>query len=250
MRSNGDRWSLELQMEGRRVMRLLLIEDDLDALRTLTTFLRESNYSVDTADNGEDGLLQGLSWDYNVILLNSMLPKRNGWSVLEELRQKHRTIPVLMFTTGENAFVRVHGVDHTADDYLAKPFQLSELLVRIENLIRKAAERAEPVIKIGRVTIDRTSRIVMVEGSPIVLTAKEYTLLEFLTVHRGELITRSRIYHHMFDEVDPALSNLLDVYVSNIRRKVDRELITTRRGIGYIIEAKQESVPSFEQQLR
>ncbi len=231
-------------------MRLLLVEDDLEALRTLATFLRENKYSVDTADNGEDGLLQGLSWDYDVILLNSMLPKRNGWSVLEELRLKNRTNPVLMFTTVENAFARLHGVDHTADDYLAKPFQLSELLVRIQNLIRKAAERTEPVIQIGRVVIDRSSSIVTVEGSPIVLTAKEYTLLEFLAVHRGELITRSRIYHHLFDEVDPALSNLLDVYISNIRRKVDRELITTRRGIGYIVEAKQESIPSFEQQHR
>jgi len=231
-------------------MRLLLVEDDLDALRMIAMFLREHKYSVDTSDNGEDGLLQGLSWDYDVILLNSMLPKRNGWSVLEELRLKNKTNPVLMFTTGENAFPRLHGVDHIADDYLAKPFQLSELLARIQNLIRKAAERSEPVIQIGRVLINRSSRIVTVEGSPVELTAKEYTLLEFLAVHRGELITRTRIYHHLFDEVDSALSNLLDVYVSNIRRKVDRELITTRRGIGYVVEARQESTPSFNQEDR
>lgn len=217
-------------------MRVLVVEDEPDVLRAVTVFLREEGYYVDTAENGEDGLFKGVTWDYDVILLDVMLPQRDGWSVLSELRRQKKSTPVLMLTARDAVKDRVRGLDTGADDYLVKPFELSELVARVRALIRRSAGKSEPVIEIGNVSIDTTSRTVSVDGASVSLTAKEYCLLEFLAVHRGELVTRTRIYDHLFDECDSSLSNLVDVYVSNIRRKVGRELITTRRGMGYIIE--------------
>jgi two-component system OmpR family response regulator len=217
-------------------MRILVVEDEPDVNRAVSTFLRESGYSVDTADNGEDGLYKAVTWEYDVILLDVMLPRRDGWSVLEEVRRHKKTSPVLMLTARDAIKDRVRGLDSGADDYLIKPFELSELAARVRALIRRSAGNAEPSIEIGNVKIDTTSRTVTVDGNAVALTAKEYSLLEFLAVHRGELVTRTKIYDHLFDEYDASLSNLVDVYVSNIRRKVGRDLITTRRGMGYIIE--------------
>lgn len=217
-------------------MRVLVIEDEPDVMRAVAMYLREAGYSVDTADNGEDGLFKGVTWEYDAVLLDVMLPKRDGWSVLEELRRHHKKTPVLMLTARDAVKDRVRGLDTGADDYLIKPFELSELLARLRALIRRSAGKADSVIEIGNVTIDTTSRTVAVEGNNVALTAKEYCLLEFLAIHRGELVTRTKIYDHLFDEYDSSLSNLVDVYVSNIRRKVGRDLITTRRGMGYIIE--------------
>lgn len=218
------------------MMRLLVVEDEPDVLRAVTTFLREEGYYVDTADNGEDGLYKGVTWEYDAILLDVMLPKRDGWSVLTELRRQKKTTPVLMLTARDAVKDRVRGLDTGADDYLVKPFELSELVARVRALIRRSAGQAEALIEIGNVSIDTASRTVTVDGNAVGLTAKEYCLLEFLAVHRGELVTRTKIYDHLFDECDSSLSNLVDVYVSNIRRKVGRELITTRRGMGYIVE--------------
>jgi two-component system OmpR family response regulator len=217
-------------------MRVLVVEDEPDVMRAVAMYLREAGYSVDTADNGEDGLFKGVTWDYDVILLDVMLPKRDGWSVLEEVRRHQKKTPVLMLTARDAVKDRVRGLDTGADDYLVKPFELSELLARVRALIRRSAGKAQAVIEIGSVKIDTTSRTVAVDGHQVALTAKEYCLLEFLAIHRGELVTRTKIYDHLFDEYDSSLSNLVDVYVSNIRRKVGRELITTRRGMGYIIE--------------
>ena len=218
-------------------MRVLVVEDEPDVLRAVAMFLRESGYSVDTAANGEDGLFKAVTWEYDVVLLDVMLPRRDGWSVLEELRRKNKATPVLMLTARDAIKDRVRGLDTGADDYLVKPFELSELVARVRALIRRSAGVAQPLIEIGNVSINTTSRMVSVDGVSIALTAKEYCLLEFLAVHRGELVTRTKIYDHLFDEYDASLSNLVDVYVSNIRRKVGRELITTRRGMGYIIES-------------
>ena len=217
-------------------MRVLVVEDDPDVLRAVAMFLREEGYYVDTADNGDDALHKGTSWEYDVIILDVMLPRRDGWSVLSELRRMKKSTPVLMLTARDAVKDRVRGLDTGADDYLIKPFELSELVARVRALIRRSAGKSQSVIDIGNVSIDTTSRTVSVEGSSVALTAKEYCLLEFLAIHRGELVTRTKIYDHLFDECDSSLSNLVDVYVSNIRRKVGRELITTRRGMGYIIE--------------
>ena len=165
-----------------------------------------------------------------------MLPQRDGWSVLAEMRRQKKLTPVMMLTARDAVKDRVRGLDTGADDYLVKPFELSELVARVRALIRRSAGKAEAIIAIGPIAIDTTSRTVTVDGKQVALTAKEYCLLEFLAVHRGELVTRTKIYDHLFDECDSSLSNLVDVYVSNIRRKVGRDLITTRRGMGYIIE--------------
>ena len=217
-------------------MRLLVVEDEPDVARAIAIFLREEGYSVDMAEDGEEGLFKGVTWEYDAILLDVMLPRRDGWSVLSEIRRKKINTPVLMLTARDAVRDRVRGLDSGADDYLVKPFELSELVARVRALIRRSAGKAQPLIEVGNVAINTTSRTVAVDGNNVALTAKEYCLLEFLAIHRGELVTRTKIYDHLFDEYDASLSNLVDVYVSNIRRKVGRELITTRRGLGYIIE--------------
>ena len=206
-------------------MRLLVVEDDPDVLRATAMFLREEGYYVDTADNGEDGLYKAITWEYDAILLDVMLPQRDGWSVLAEMRRQKKLTPVMMLTARDAVKDRVRGLDTGADDYLVKPFELSELVARVRALIRRSAGKAEAIIAIGPIAIDTTSRTVTVDGKQVALTAKEYCLLEFLAVHRGELVTRTKIYDHLFDECDSSLSNLVDVYVSNIRRKVGRDLI-------------------------
>lgn len=216
-------------------MRILVIEDEPDMQQVIAASLREEDYAVDTADDGEDGLFKARAWEYDAIVLDVMLPRLDGWTVLKRLRIEKRT-PVLMLTARDAVNDRVKGLDSGADDYLTKPFELSELLARVRALIRRAAGQPRPVIEIGDISIDTGSRSVSAGGTAVSLTAKEYTLLEFLARNRGNLVTRTMIYEHLFDEHDETLSNLVDVYISNIRRKVGRDFITTRRGQGYIID--------------
>lgn len=216
-------------------MRILVIEDEPDMQQVIAASLREENYAVDTADDGEDGLFKARAWDYDAIVLDVMLPRMDGWAVLRRLRVEKAT-PVLMLTARDGVADRVKGLDAGADDYLTKPFELTELQARLRALIRRAAGQPRPVIEIGDILIDTGSRVVTSGGTAVSLTAKEYTLLEFLARNRGNLVTRTMIYEHLFDEHDETLSNLVDVYISNIRRKVGRDFITTRRGQGYIID--------------
>ena len=190
---------------------------------------------MDTADDGEEGLYKAQAWDYDAIVLDVMLPKRDGWSLLSKLRETKAT-PVLMLTARDAVPDRVKGLDLGADDYLVKPFELSELIARLRALIRRSKGQARPVLDIGDVRIDTASKTVTVRGTPAALTAKEYSLLEMLALDRGTLVTRTMIYDHLFDENDDSLSNLVDVYISNLRRKLGHELITTRRGHGYLID--------------
>ncbi|MGE0609472.1 MAG: winged helix-turn-helix domain-containing protein, partial [Pirellulales bacterium] len=168
------------------------------------------------------------------IILDVMLPKVDGWKLLATLR-KSKPTPVLMLTARDAVADRVRGLDNGADDYLVKPFVLSELAARVRALIRRAAGNAQSVIDLGEVRIETASRTVLRGDEEVELTAKEYALVEYLAMHRGTLVTRTMIYDHIFDERDDSLSNLVDVYVSNIRRKLGHELITTRRGQGYLI---------------
>lgn len=216
-------------------MRVLIVEDEPDLQRVVATALREEDYAVDTADDGEEGLYKAQAWDYDAIVLDVMLPKRDGWSLLSKLRETKAT-PVLMLTARDAVPDRVKGLDLGADDYLVKPFELSELIARLRALIRRSKGQARPVLDIGDVRIDTASKTVTVRGTPTALTAKEYSLLEMLALDRGTLVTRTMIYDHLFDENDDSLSNLVDVYISNLRRKLGHELITTRRGHGYLID--------------
>ena len=217
-----------------QTMRVLVIEDEPDVSHAVATFLREEGYSVDSARDGEEGLYKATVWNYDAILLDVMLPKIDGWKVLSEVRRTKKT-PVLMLTARDAVPDRVRGLNAGADDYLIKPFELAELSARVKALIRRAAGQPCPIMKIGQVEINTTTRTVSRDGIATALTAKEYALLEFLALHRGELVTRTAIYDHLFDETDDTLSNLLDVYVSNLRRKLGHDLIETRRGQGYMI---------------
>lgn len=216
-------------------MRILIVEDELDLQRGLARALRDEGYAVDTADNGEDGLFNAESNDYDAIVLDVMMPKLDGWAVLTRLRKTKQT-PVLMLTARDQSRDRVRGLDTGADDYLVKPFDLPELLARLRALIRRSAGKTTSRIEIGEVAIDTAARIVSFRGKPVELTAREYALVEFMALHRGEVVTRTQLYEHLFDENDDSFSNLLDVHVSNVRKKLGAEFITTRRGHGYCIE--------------
>ena len=165
-----------------------------------------------------------------------MLPEMDGWEILSRLRKVKRT-PVLILTARDSVKDRVRGLDNGADDYLVKPFDLDELLARLRALIRRSARQAQAVVTLGDVVIDTAARTVMNRGTSVPLTPREYALVEFLVMHSGEVVTRTMLYDHLFDENDSSLSNLLDVHVSNIRKKLGREFILTRRGHGYCVES-------------
>ena len=216
-------------------MRLLVVEDDPLLLRSLAATLRDENFAVDTAPDGEEGLYRALETDYDAVVLDVMMPKLDGWQVLAALRQRKKT-PVLLLTARDTVPDRVRGLDGGADDYLTKPFDTDELLARLRALIRRAHAAPSPQLALGDVTIDQAARSVRVRDAEVTLTAREYALLEFLALHRGEVVTRTALYEHLFDEDDSTLSNLLDVHVSNLRKKLGADLIKTRRGHGYLIE--------------
>ena len=216
-------------------MRLLVVEDEPRLLRSLAKALREEGYAVDTAEAGDDGLYKAESYNYDAIILDIMLPRLDGWEILERLRKQKQT-PVLMLTARDGSKDRVRGLDTGADDYLVKPFDLPELLARLRALIRRAAGQSKPGIDLGEVRIETRARTVTRAGEAVSLTAREYAILEYLALHRGEVVTRTELYEHLFDESDDTLSNLVDVHVFSIRKKLGHNLIATRRGQGYCIE--------------
>jgi two-component system, OmpR family, response regulator len=223
------------QSAATTAVRILVVEDEPDLLRGLARALREEGYAVDTSEDGEEGLYKAANWDYDAIVLDIMLPRLSGWEVLTRLRATKRT-PVLMLTARDAGPDRVRGLNTGADDYVVKPFDLPELLARLRALIRRSAGQASSVLQVGAVTIDTAARSVSRGGEAVSLTAREYALLEFLALHRGEVVTRTTLYEHLFDEDDSTLSNLLDVHVSNLRKKLGHDFIATRRGHGYCIE--------------
>lgn len=217
-------------------MRLLVVEDEPDLLRSLAKALREEGYAVDTAEDGEEGLYKATNTPYDAMLLDVMLPRLDGWEVMRKLRAEGHRTPVLMLTAKDKTRDRVQGLDLGADDYLVKPFDLPELFARVRALIRRSSLQPTSAIEIGDVTIDSVARTVSRAGEAVPLTAREYSLVEYLARHRGALVTRTELYDHLFDENDATLSNLLDVHVSNIRKKLGHEFIVTRRGHGYCVE--------------
>jgi two-component system OmpR family response regulator len=181
-------------------------------------------------------LFKATGCDYDAVVLDLMLPRRDGWQVLAAVRRQRKT-PVLILTARDGVADRVRGLDAGADDYLVKPFQLVELLARLRALIRRAAGQADPVIVVRDVVVDPRARAVTRGGEPVALTAREYALVELLALNRGRLVSRTQIYEHLFDENEDSLSNLVEVHVSNIRKKLGKDFITTRRGQGYMIDA-------------
>lgn len=217
-----------------KVMRLLIVEDEPDLLRALARALREDGYAVDTAEDGEDGRFKALECDYDAIVLDWMLPVMNGLEVLQALRARKQT-PVLMLTAKTAVGHRIEGLNSGADDYLAKPFDINELRARLRALIRRSGGQARDLVVIGEVGIDTWGKCVTLAGEPVVLTAREYALVEYLALRRGKMVSRTELYEHLFDENEDSLSNLLDVRVSLVRKKLGAEFIITRRGQGYCI---------------
>ena len=217
-------------------MRVLIVEDEPELLTVAARALREEGYAVDESPDGEDGLFKATTWEYDAIVLDLMLPLLSGLDLLAALRETRKT-PVLILTARDALSDRIRGLDAGADDYLIKPFELGELFARLRALIRRSVGQADPCLIVGEVVVDPRTKTVARNGAAIPLTAREYALVELLALHRGELVTRTQIYDHLFDENDDSLSNLVEVHISNIRKKLGKEFIGTRRGLGYIVDA-------------
>ena len=216
-------------------MRLLVVEDEPDLLSVLVRAARREGYAVDSAADGEEGLYKAQATDYDAIVLDMMLPRMEGWEVLERLRRTKAT-PVLILTARDGTSDRVRGLDTGADDYLVKPFDVPELFARLRAIIRRSSHQARAVLELGEVCLDTAARTVTRAGQPVTLTAREYVVLEYLALHRGEATSRTTLYEHLFDENEDTLSNILDVHIYNLRKKLGQEFIVTRRGHGYCIE--------------
>lgn len=220
-------------------MRVLVIED-YDRLRSsLVRGLRENGYAVDQAADGEEGLASASSSLYDVIILDLMLPKRDGFEVLKELRKQGVTSRILVLTARETVRDRVRGLDLGADDYLVKPFSFEELMARVRSLQRRAYAQVSAVIRVDDLEIDTAARVARRAGEALDLTAREYGILEFLAARKGEVVTREEISSRIYDLGMDRNSNIVDVYVGYIRKKLERggrsRLIHTRRGFGYLL---------------
>ena len=215
-------------------MRILIVEDEAALRDGLVKLFREEGYAVDAAANGVDGLQKAKDFEYDAIVLDYMMPGMDGREVLRRLRSVKRT-PVMMLTARNSVEDRVVGLDLGADDYLAKPFVQQELLARLRALVRRNHSVGGATFTIGNIIIDTVARRVTKAGQPEALTGREYALLEYLAYRRGAVVTRSELYEHLFDENEDTLSNLLEVHVCNLRRKLGTDLLRTRRGMGYEI---------------
>jgi DNA-binding response OmpR family regulator len=229
-------------------MRILVVEDSARLQRTLSLALRKSGYVVDLAGDGEEGQWLAESHEYDVIVLDVMLPKRDGLAVLAALRRQGRTTHVLLLTARDTVADRVQGLRAGADDYLVKPFALDELLARVDALCRRAYGAKQPRLAVADLEIDTLARRAFRAGQPLDLTAREYNLLEYLARRHGQTVARAEIEEHIYDnQVDP-MSNVVDSAVCSLRKKLavahDAPLIHTRRGFGYVLEAPLGGVPA------
>lgn len=216
-------------------MRILVVEDDPDLNRQLSTALTEAGYVVDTATDGEDGHFLGDTEPYDAVVLDIGLPSMDGISVLEAWRRAGRNMPVLILTARDRWSDKVAGIDAGADDYVAKPFHIEEVLARIRALVRRAAGHATNEIECGPLRIDTKSGRVTVDGNPIKLTSHEYKVLEYLMHHRNRVISRTELIEHLYDQDFDRDSNTIEVFVGRLRKKLPGELIETVRGLGYRI---------------
>lgn len=224
---------------GRVVMRILVVEDYAPLRKAVAQGLKEAGYAVDAAVDGEEGLWYAESGTYDVIVLDLMLPGLDGLTLLKRLRKAGSATHILILTAKDTLEDRVKGLDLGADDYLVKPFAFEELLARVRALIRRKYEAKSPVIRVADLEIDTGRRTVFRAGEPIPLTAHEYALLEFLAMRAGRIVTRTDIWEHVYAFHSSPESNVVDVYIGYLRRKIERpglpRLIHTRRGQGYLL---------------
>src|SRR6267378_4193433 len=219
-------------------MRVLLVEDEPSAAHVLAKGLREQTYAVDVAADGETALFQVGTTDYDAVILDVMLPVKDGFAVCRTIRASGSSVPILMVTAKDAVEARIEGLDCGADDYLVKPFDFGELLARLRALIRRGRQPLLPErLTLGPLSIDTRGRHVRVRNRDVPLTAKEYALLEYLVRRAGDVVSRADISEHVWDEHYDPMSNIVDVYVQRLRRKIDlresESLIRTRRGEGY-----------------
>jgi len=225
-------------------MRLLLVEDEPNAAHVLSHGLREHAYAVDVAADGDAALFQVETTDYDAVILDVMLPVRDGLGVCRAIRESGCAVPILMVTARDGIDARIEGLDSGADDYLVKPFDFGELLARLRALVRRGRRPLLPErVAVGALTIETRSRRTWIGSREVPLTAKEYALLEYLARRAGDVVSRSDIAEHVWDEHYDPVSNIVDVYVQRLRRKLDRRgtpsLIRTRRGEGYQLSAPE-----------
>jgi two-component system copper resistance phosphate regulon response regulator CusR len=219
-------------------MRVLLVEDEPNAAHLLAKGLREQAYAVDLAADGEAAIFQIGTTDYDAVILDVMLPIQDGFTVCRSIRESGCAVPILMVTARDAVEARIEGLDCGADDYMVKPFDFGELLARLRALIRRGRHPILPDrLTVGPLTLDTRSRQVRIRARDVVLTAKEYALLEYLARRAGDVVSRADIAEHVWDDNYDPLSNVVDVYVQRLRRKLDvlgdESLIRTRRGEGY-----------------
>jgi DNA-binding response OmpR family regulator len=219
-------------------MRLLLVEDDPGVLRFVLKGLREQAYAVDTAITGDDALYQAEIDTYDLIILDVMIPGRDGFAVCKQIRSTGNRVPILMLTARDGVEDRIAGLDAGADDYLTKPFAFRELLARLRALLRRSGELRPANIIVGDLVVETAEQTVARGGRRIALTTKEYALVEFLARNAGRVMGRAAIAQHVWDESFDPFSNLIEVYVNRLRRKIDADsnvpLLHTRRGAGYL----------------
>jgi DNA-binding response OmpR family regulator len=220
-------------------MRVLLAEDDAQVARFIRRGLREEQYAVDVAADGEEALFLAQTGEYDLILLDWMLPKRNGIDVLRTLRAQSVTAPVLVLTGRGEVTHKVEGLDAGADDYLTKPFRFEELLARVRALLRRRGDLVPTLLRVGDLELDGLRHRVERSGREISLTNREYALLDYLMRHAGEVVTRTQLSEHVWEQSFDPLSNVIDVHVARLRRKIDdgfpQRLLQTVRGKGYAI---------------
>jgi two-component system, OmpR family, response regulator len=225
-------------------MRLLVVEDDVKLVRALQRGLQREGYAVDLAVTGDEALAQASSYDYDAVVLDVMLPGKDGFAVCKELRRNEQWVPVLMLTARDHVKDRIRGLDAGADDYLVKPFDFGEMLARLRALTRRGPSERPTVIEVGDLYVDPASHVVTRAGREVDLTPREFALLLFLARHAGEVVPRSELLEHVWgDEAEDASTNVVDVYVGYLRRKLERpsrrrSLIRTVRGVGFMLEPK------------
>ncbi len=223
-------------------MRLLVVEDDPDLNRQLVTALQEAGYVVDSATDGEDGHFLGDTEPYDAVVLDLGLPEMDGVTVLEKWRRAGKTMPVLILTARDRWSDKVAGFDAGADDYVAKPFFMEEVLARIRALLRRSTGHATSELECGPLRVDtRTSRVT-IGGTAIKLTSLEYRLIEYLIHHQGRIISRTELVEHLYDQDFDRDSNTIEVFVGRLRRKLGKDMIETVRGLGYRLAAPEDAV--------
>jgi DNA-binding response OmpR family regulator len=220
-------------------MRVLLVEDDPRIAHFVAKGLREQTYAVDVATTGEEALYQAAINTYDLVVLDVMIPEPDGFAVCKELRQAGQRMPILLLTARDAVEDRIEGLDRGADDYLTKPFEFRELLARLRALLRRPSGLQPSILAVADLVVNTAGQTVTRGGKPIPMTAKEYALVEFLARNAGRVVGRAEIAEHVWDEEFDPFSNLIEVYVNRVRRKIDgkdaKPLLHTRRGAGYVL---------------